>query len=75
MPVMDGYEATTLIRANPDPRKSSVHIIALTASVSSNVQEKMDKARLNDYVSKPFNPDILKAKLESICYQQQQLAD
>ncbi|TDO23293.1 ATP-binding protein [Pedobacter duraquae] len=75
MPVMDGYEATTLIRANPDPRKSSVHIIALTASVSSNVQEKMDKARLNDYVSKPFNPDLLKAKLESICYQQQQLAD
>jgi len=72
MPVMDGYEATTQIRAHTDPRKANVHIIALTASVSSNVQEKMDKARLNDYVSKPFNPDVLKAKLESICYQQQQ---
>lgn len=72
MPVMDGYEATTQIRALEDPRKSAVHIIALTASVSSNVQEKMDKARLNDYVSKPFNPEVLKAKLEAVCYQQQQ---
>ena len=55
MPEMDGYTATRKIR------KFDQHtpIIALTASVSTDVREKIAECGMQDYVSKPFNPDDL----------------
>ncbi len=60
MPVMDGYTATTKIREfnNDTP------IIALTASATSNVREQVLKAGMQDYVTKPFNPDDFYIKLK-----------
>lgn len=66
MPVMDGYEAASHIRNLKDPIKSAVPIIALTASVALDVRTKIAKAGINDFVSKPFNPDELRRKLELI---------
>lgn len=66
MPIMDGYEASTIIRNFNDDIKSKVPIIALTASVALDVRNKITSAGINDYVSKPFNPEELRAKLESI---------
>jgi signal transduction histidine kinase/ActR/RegA family two-component response regulator len=66
MPVMDGYEATAEIRKHTDQQKANVPIIALTASVALDAREKISNAGINDFVSKPFNPDELRGKLEEI---------
>lgn len=66
MPEMDGYQATTNIRQLSDPTKAKVHIIALTASVSHNIGDKIQEAGMDDYLSKPFQPTALYTKLEAI---------
>ncbi len=63
MPVMDGFEATKFIRNNLKPPKSAVPIIALTANAIKGDDEKCLDAGMDDYISKPFQPDILKEKL------------
>lgn len=59
MPEMDGYEATQQIRLSG----SSVPIIALTASVMQETQEKIMESGMCDFVLKPFNPKELYAKI------------
>ncbi|MDH5367232.1 MAG: ATP-binding protein [Cyclobacteriaceae bacterium] len=58
MPVMDGIEATKIIRKMPDPI-NIIPIIALTANVIKGDDEKYKKAGMNDYLSKPFLPEDL----------------
>lgn len=60
MPVMDGYEATRLIRQT-DPH---VPIIALTAAAVTEVIEKIEEVGMNAYVTKPFNPVVLHDKIK-----------
>jgi signal transduction histidine kinase/CheY-like chemotaxis protein len=55
MPVMDGYEATILLRK----RGETLPIIALTASTPKEVESDAFAAGLNDVVVKPFDPDDL----------------
>ena len=69
MPIMDGYEASTIIRNFTDKEKATVPIIALTASVAMDVRNKITNAGIDDFVSKPFSPEELKAKLEQIALQ------
>jgi signal transduction histidine kinase/BarA-like signal transduction histidine kinase len=59
MPIMDGYEATTIIR-NKD---SAIPIIALTASTSYDYLEKAMLIGIDEYIIKPFNPKELNLKL------------
>jgi signal transduction histidine kinase/CheY-like chemotaxis protein len=66
MPLMDGYQATQSIRLLPDPLKANIPIIALTASVSYNINDKIKEAGMQDYLSKPFQPASLYQKLEAI---------
>jgi signal transduction histidine kinase/ActR/RegA family two-component response regulator len=66
MPIMDGYESTHLIRSYADTNRANVRIIALTASVALDVRTKIKEAGINDYISKPFNPEELRTKLEDI---------
>lgn len=63
MPVMDGYEATRTIRALNDKMKT-LPIIAITASVMMQVREEVIKAGMNDYISKPFNPNEFYNKIK-----------
>jgi len=65
MPVMDGFEASKFIRNNFDPPKSNVPIIALTANAIKGDDEKCLRAGMNDYISKPFQPETLKNKIIS----------
>jgi signal transduction histidine kinase/CheY-like chemotaxis protein len=66
MPLLDGYETTIQIRQLADEKKATVQIIALTASVSTNLNEKIREAGMNDYLSKPYNPKELYTKLREI---------
>jgi signal transduction histidine kinase/CheY-like chemotaxis protein/HPt (histidine-containing phosphotransfer) domain-containing protein len=60
MPVMDGYDATAALR----DKGHTVPIIALTASASMSDMNKIIKCGMNDFVSKPFNPNDLFHKLQ-----------
>lgn len=59
MPVMDGYKASKQLRQ----RGVAIPIIALTASVLLEVGDKVREAGMDDYVSKPFDPDELYNKI------------
>ena len=59
MPVMDGFEATTRIRKS----HPKLPILALTASRSEEIEEKVIAAGMNDIVSKPFTPKELRSKI------------
>ena len=61
LPVMDGYEATRQIRANPDMK--AVPIIAVTSYALAGDEAKALAAGCNAYVSKPFSPRALLAKV------------
>lgn len=64
MPTMDGYEATTRIRAMSDPYFKTVPIIAFTASASAEVQAMAENKGMNDLISKPLDLDELQSKME-----------
>ncbi len=63
MPVMDGYQATKEIR-NVDNCNQNTRIIALTASALKEDRDKAFELGFTDYLSKPFNPEQLKEKLD-----------
>ncbi len=63
MPEMNGYEAATAIRNLPNRQKAAIPIIALSASALLDVQSKIFGIGMNDFVLKPFKPQILKSKL------------
>lgn len=66
MPLLDGYETTHQIRKLKDMKKNKVPIVALTASVSNNLSEKIFSAGMDDYLSKPYKSAELYAKLKEI---------
>lgn len=65
MPIMDGLEATKVIR-NGVPSKNKIPIIALTANATRKDIEECLAAGMNDWVIKPFTPEDLYHKLSSI---------
>lgn len=66
MPVLSGFDAAIEIRKLADPKKSSVPIIALTASALHDIRERVFVAGMNDYVAKPFKPDDLMEKIHNL---------
>lgn len=54
MPEMDGVEFAKIIRANNDPKKATIPIIALTGEISAEAHDVFLAAGLNDYIIKPF---------------------
>jgi PAS domain S-box-containing protein len=59
MPVMDGIEASKIIRKSKDPKINTIPIVALTAAIMSESRDKIDELNINDYVLKPFKPHDL----------------
>jgi two-component system, sensor histidine kinase len=63
MPVLDGIEATRIIRKSKDPKISSIPVVALTAAIMSESHDKIEDLNINDYVLKPFKPHDLFDKI------------
>jgi two-component system, cell cycle response regulator DivK len=61
LPILDGYEATRRIKA--DPALSSIPIIAVTSYALSGDEEKARLAGCDDFVPKPYSPRQLLAKI------------
>jgi two-component system cell cycle response regulator DivK len=64
MPVMDGYGATRLIKA--DPTLKSIPVIAVTSYALSGDEEKARTAGCDGYIAKPFSPRQMLAKVREI---------
>jgi len=61
LPIMDGYEVTRRIKA--DPALRSIPVIAVTSYALSGEAEKACAAGCADYVPKPYSPRQLLAKI------------
>ncbi|MBI3673946.1 MAG: response regulator, partial [Rhizobiales bacterium] len=57
MPVMDGVKATLEIRKNP--KFMNLPIVAMTANAMQQDRDKCAQAGMNDYMTKPIDPDEL----------------
>lgn len=65
MPEMDGFEATRRIRKHSDAHVNQIPILALTASTLIDSQTEFFESGMDDFMRKPFDPDILFAKLSA----------
>ena len=54
MPIIDGYEATRQIKA--DPNLISIPIVAVSSFAMKGDEEKARAAGCDDYVTKPYSP-------------------
>ncbi|MCL2501133.1 MAG: response regulator [Defluviitaleaceae bacterium] len=55
MPIMDGYEATKMIRALDIPKAKSIPIIAMTANTFQEDKDKCIAAGINAHIGKPLD--------------------
>ena len=63
LPEMDGYETTHYIRNETAPPKCNLPIVAMTAHAFASELEKCHNAKMNDYISKPFDENKLYEKM------------
>lgn len=66
MPVMDGYEATQLLRASA--YGANLPVIALTAGAFKAQQDAACAVGMNAFISKPFNVEELMATIQRLTY-------
>jgi two-component system cell cycle response regulator DivK len=65
LPLMDGYEATRRMKA--DPSLSSIPVVAVTSSyVLGGAQEKARAAGFDGFIPKPYSPRQLLAKIRQL---------
>ena len=66
MPVMDGYEATKIIRSGELGKTiGEIPIIAVTADAMQETKQKVLDLGMNDYMTKPVNKDLLFKKINA----------
>ena len=61
MPLMDGFEASAMLRN--DPTLASMPILAMTAHAMVQEREQCLAVGMNDFISKPIDPETLATTL------------
>jgi two-component system chemotaxis response regulator CheY len=64
MPVMTGLELTKAIRSDANTEKMPI-LMVTTRGVKEDIVEAL-QARVNNYIIKPFTPQVLKEKIDQI---------
>ena len=68
MPIMDGYEATSLIRSGTLGKTiGKIPIIAVTADAMDETRQRVLELGMNDYMTKPVKKDLLYEKIKECC--------
>ena len=67
LPVIDGWEASRQLKA--DPQTAAIPIIALTAHAMTSDRDKAIAAGCNDYDTKPVELTRLLGKIEALLHQ------
>ena len=67
MPDMDGFQATGEIRRRESAAGERIPIVALTAHAIKGDRERCLDAGMDDYLSKPIQPDELRAAIRRAC--------
>lgn len=66
MPVLNGYEATTRIRALADERLASIPIIAVTSDAFPEDRKRSFNCGMNEHIPKPVNIETLNAAMDAV---------
>lgn len=66
MPIMNGHKATQAIRAEEDASSNvmRVPIIGVTAHAQESDRDLCLAVGMDDYLSKPISPELLRAKID-----------
>lgn len=68
MPILNGIEATKVIRELEDEDKKNIKIITLTAAISQKEWHEFKDAGMNGYVAKPYKEIDLLVEIERVCF-------
>ena len=66
MPVMNGYQATRIIRRLKDKKKADIPIVAMTANAFEEDRRMAFASGMNEYIPKPIQPSILRHVLTTV---------
>ncbi|MEI6817620.1 MAG: ATP-binding protein [Bacteroidota bacterium] len=66
MPQMNGYDATLFIREKLSSPLNKIKIMAMTASATKPEVDKCFASGMDDYISKPFDPNELLKKINTL---------
>jgi signal transduction histidine kinase/DNA-binding NarL/FixJ family response regulator len=67
MPELNGLELTSIIRnGKATPLNQDIHIVAMTAYSLDTIRDQCLQHGMNDFITKPLDPDILYEKLRSV---------
>lgn len=66
MPIMDGYEATRLIRALEDPALAAIPILAMTANAFDEDRKAAMECGMNGFLSKPISVEEIIQTLQNL---------
>lgn len=64
MPILNGYDVCEQLRA--DPALAGIEIIMLTAKGQDQDRQRGMAAGANDYITKPFDPDVILARARAV---------
>jgi CheY-like chemotaxis protein len=67
MPVMDGWEAATVIRSLPRADAKTIPIVTISANAFQEDVEKSIASGMNDHYAKPIEGAVLSEILETYC--------
>ena len=63
MPEIDGFEVLDLVKSNT--RTTNIPVVFITAADIESMETRGLRGGAVDYISKPFNPDVVKARVDN----------